>query len=195
MTAIPEEWDELCLIEVQPQAGTGINFAALTEDITAMDWGEKQMEGRKMVSGGNVVKRSQMTDESITLRMVPIGVGSDGETTATGVMQLFHTQSSPDSTQPLVVVNTHNRTKYRLVLLWATTLPASAVTLPASGIYAYRIQIFNAYLVSVKPSYDDKALTVEATFKWTPFQKDGTSNKTEESTDDTAQLASVTSFT
>jgi len=37
-------------------------------------------------------------------------------------------------------------------------------------------------------------LSAEMTFKWTPFQKDGTRNKIEESTIGTAQLPAVTTF-
>ena len=81
---------------------------------------------------------------------------------------------------------------------WALRLKpkkAKASTLPVVGNYSYRIQIFNAYLISAKPDYIDKQLAVEATFKWAPFQKDGTRNKIEESCDDTAQLGTVTAFT
>lgn len=192
MTVVPDAWDEMCLVEVMPQGGTAIACASLTSDITAMDWGEKQIEVIPTLSGGDVVRRVPMTEESITLKLYPIGVGGTAETTATGIMALFHPPS--DNTQPKVQANTRDRTKYRLVLLWATTLPATASTIPIAGVYAYRIQIFNAYMVSAKPSFDDKTMSVECSFKWAPFQKDGTRNKIEESTDDSAQLAAVTAF-
>lgn len=191
MVALPDAWDELCLIEVLPQGGTAQAFAGLTEDITAMDWGEKQIEPKPLVSGGNVVRRVPMTEESITLKMYPIGAGGTGGVTATGIMGLFHPSGSAT---PSVVSNNRSRDKYRIVLLWATLLPATASTVPVANIPAYRIQVFNAYLVSAKPSYDDKILSLEATFKWAPFQKDGTRNKIEESTDGSTVLAAVTAF-
>lgn len=199
MTVVPDTWDELCLVEVYQQGGTAVAFAALTEDISGMDWGEKDIEGKKMLSGGNVVRRIPMTDESITLKMYPISAGNPAETTATGIMQHFHPGSgvygtTDDSAQPISVANTLYRRKFRLTLLWATTLPATATTIPTAGVYAYRVQIFNAYLTSVKPDYGDKQLAVEATFKWTPFQKDGTRNKLEESCDDSAGLGTATAF-
>lgn len=195
MTAVPDMFDELCLVGVMEQGGTEQQFASITEDITAMDWGEKDIESKAMLSGGRAVHKKPMTDESITLRMYPISVGLASGTTGVGVMQHFHPQSVDDNTVPLAVINTNNRNKFRIVLLWATTLPATASTIPEAGVYAQRIQIFNAYLTKAKPSYDDKGYIIEATFKWAPFQKDGTRNKIEESTDDSAQLPAVTGFT
>ena len=64
-----------------------------------------------------------MTDESITLKLIPIGTGSSTETTATGIMQLFHPDQ--DVTQPLVVNNNLLRERFKVTILWATTLPAS----------------------------------------------------------------------
>ena len=185
-------WSELALIGIQAKGGSASAYAALTEDITAMDWGEKDIESRPMVSGGNAVRKIPMSQESITFKMIPISTGSTAEVTATGIMQLFH--PNRDLTYPIVAANVLTRDLYKITILWATTLPANAETLPVDGIYAYRIEIFNAYMTACKPSYDDKGLSVEATFKWSPFQKDGTRNKIEESTDGTAQLAAVTSF-
>lgn len=164
-----------------------------------MDWGEKDIESKATLAGGRIVNRKPMTDESISFKIYPISVGSPSETTATGVMQLFHPGSdtygtNDDTSQPIVVNNTNFRRKYKITILWATTLPATAETLPVSGVYAERIQILNAYMTKVKPDYGDKTLSVEATFKWPPFTKDGVSNKIEDSTTDTAQLTAATAY-
>ena len=192
-TTVPDSWSELALISVIPRGGSEIGFGALTEEISGMDWGEKDIEGLKMISGGNVVRRVPMTDESITMSMIPIGVGTSTETTATGIMQLFH--PTGDVSQPLAVSNTTTRDRYKVTLLWATTLPATAETLPAAGEPAMRIQIFNAYLTVCKPSFDEYIKSAEVTFKWPPFTKGAVSNKTEDSTDDTVQLDASTAFT
>ena len=199
-TTVPEKWDELCLVSVTTQGGTAMHFGAISDEISAMDWGEKDFESKATLAGGRIINKKPMTDESFGMKLYPISAGNPQQTSATGIMQLFHPGSdtyntSDDTTQPLVVPNTNFRRKYKVTLLWATTLPATAETIPASGVYAYRIQIFNAYLTKAKPDYGDKTFSVEATFKWAPFQKDGTRNKVEESTDDTAQLAASTSFT
>lgn len=188
----PDAWKELCKISIVVSS-TAYAFEGFTEDITAMDWGDKDIEGVALVNGGRVVKYTPMGDESITFKVYPINAENTADQ---GVVQRFHPQSTEDATQPIVVDNTLTRDKHKIVLLWAETLPANATTAPAISKTAYRIQVINAYMTSYKPSFDDKLFSAEITFKWTPFQKDGTANKREESTDGTVVLdATVTSTT
>ena len=193
ITSTPGAWNEFALISIRVEGGSDISFESLTEDITDITFGEKDIEVKPMVSGGNVVRTIPMSEESITFKTIPITVGVDGESTATGVIQLFHPQASGDSTMPIVVDNTTTRNKHRIVILMATTLPANAVTIPSS-VRARRIQIFNAYMTSVKPSFDDKHWSCEVTFKWAPFDKDGTRNMTNESTNAGTALDAVTDY-
>ena len=198
-----DSWKEFCLIGIIPQAyptGAGgaseIAFAGMTEDITAMDWGERDIEGMPLVNGGRVIKCSPMGDESITFKMYPTDVLLDTSDVAEGVAQLFHPQTTEDATQPVVVDNSIYRRKFGLIILWSETLPATAGALPAESKKAYRIQVVNAYMTSYKLNYDDKMLSAEVTFKWAPFTKAAGSNKREESTDGSAQLpAAITSST
>lgn len=184
----PDAWKELCLISIIPLGDSALSFEGFTEDITAMDWGDKDIEGVAQVNGGRVVKYNSMGDESITLKVYPI----NAELTADeGVVQHFHKQSSDDTAQPIVVDNTITRDTFGIVILWAETLPANAVTLPAISKTASRIQIINARMTSYKPSYDDKMFSAEITFKWAPFQKGAGANKREESTDGSVQLAAA----
>lgn len=188
----PDAWREVCKIGII-QGTTCTEFAGFTEDITAMDWGEKDIEGLPLVNGGRVVKFTPMTDESITLKVYP--VKADANTTES-VSQLFHPQTALDSTVPIVVNNSLTRNQFGIILLWATTLPATSQTVPGDSIPAYRIQVINAYMTSYKPSFDDKIFSAEVTFKWAPFAKDGTKNKREESTDGSQPLAAaITSAT
>jgi len=185
----PDAWKERCRIAIIPLDGTALDFEGFTEDITSMDWGDKDIEGIAQVNGGRVNKYNPMGDESITLKVYPINV--DNNVDAEGVAQHFHKQSTDDQTQPIVVDNTITRDTFGIVILWAETLPADAVTLPAESKTAYRIQIINAKMTSYKPSFDDKIFSAEITFKWSPFQKGAGANKREESTDGTAQLAAA----
>jgi len=189
----PDSWEEVALIGIIPEGGSEIAFGALTDDISALEWGEKDFEGRPNISGGRIEKKKPQGDESITLKIVPLTAQVDGETTATGVAQLFNPQDAGDSTYPIVVKNTRNRIKFGLIILWAETLPATAGALPAESKTAYRIQVINARMTTYKLSYDDKSLTAEVTFKWSPFDKVGDDNKQEESTDGTAQLGTAIS--
>ena len=184
----PDSWQEVCLIGIMVDGGSFVDFGGLTDDITGMDWGEKDIEGKPTLSGGRRVTFTPMTDESITLKIYPV----DAMLTGSGMIQHFHPQSTDDSTQPIVVDNTRTRKKHALVILWAETLPVSATTTPADSKTAYRIQIVNAYMTRYVPTYDGKVLMAEVTFKWAPFNSNGVANKREESTDGTQQLAAAT---
>lgn len=183
----PDAWKEVCLIGIILEGGSEVQFAGLTEDITAMDWMEKDIEGIPLLNGGRVVKHNLSNEESITLKVYDV----DALVATPGPVQWFHTQGTPDSTHPVVVDNTRTRTKHGIIILWAETLPATAGALPAASKTAYRIQIINAYMTAYKPSFDDKIKSAEITFKWTPFQKGAGANKREESTDGTVQLAAA----
>jgi len=201
-STFPDAWKEFCLIGIIPEAyptgaggGTEIAFAGITEDITAMDWGERDIEGVPLVNGGRVVKAMPMGDESLTLKVYDVDALLDTANVAAGVVQLMHPQTTEDATQPVVVDNSIYRRRFGIILLWASNLPATAGAVPSSGA-TYRIQIVNAYMTSFKPNFDDKLKSAEVTFKWTPFQKDATKNKREESSDGSELLsAAITSAT
>ena len=177
-----ETWKEVCLIGLIPDGGTEIPLSSWTEDITAMDWGEKDIEGVALVNGGRISKFTPMTDEEITFKVYDTRA-DDGAVDS--VIQLFHKQATADTTDPIVVDNTITRQKFGLIILWAEILPATAGALPTT-LTAYRIQAINAYMTKCTPSFDDKTKSAEITFKWTPFNKAGSANKREESTQNSA---------
>lgn len=191
-----DAWKEICLIGVIPDGGSEVQFAGMTEDITAMDWGEKDVEGMALLNGGRVVKFTPMTDEEMTLKIYD--TKADDATTDSAV-QFFHKQATADTTDPIAVDNTITRQKFGLILLWAESPGATAGAVPSSG-EAYRIQVINAYMTKYVPSFDDKIKSAEVTFKWAPFSKDATANKREESTADSstgalpAAITTATSF-
>lgn len=189
----PDAWKEVALVSVIPQLGTAQSFATMTEDITAMDFGDKDIEGLANVKGGRIAKFTPQGDESVTLKLYPITASLASATiaTATGVVQWMHPQNGGDETMPIIVDNTLNRNKHGIIILWSEALPNEATTLPAASKTAYRIQVRNAYMTGYKPSFDDKTLSAEVTFKWTPFDKAGDANKREESTSGSAQLAAT----
>jgi len=203
-----DAWMEFCKIGIIPEAypsgsggGSEIQFAGITEEISGIDFGEKPMEGIKLANGGRIAKLTGMDDETITMKVYPTDVLLDDGATplaANGVTQLFHPQSAEDDSEPVVVDNSIYRRRFGLILLWAETLPTTAGAVPDAGSAAYRIQIVNAFMTGYKLDYGDKVLSAEITFKWTPFQKDATANKREESTAGSTQLAagitSATSF-
>ena len=188
-----DSWDEFCLVGIKVKGGSFVYFDTMTEDITAMNWMKKDIETAVQVNGGRTVRRVPSPDpEGITLKVFPV----DATRSAQGIVQWFHPQSTADTTDPIVVLNTLNRDTFQIVLLWTSQLPDSS--LDADGIpdayeTAYRVQVINAYITDYTPSFDSKQLSAEVTFKWAPFQKDGTANKREESTASTV-LDAVETF-
>ena len=194
MTAsTPDAWQELFLFSIQIKDGTEIQYAGITEDITGLDFGDKDIEGVALANGGRVVKHMPQADESVTVKVWP----TDAKIGTKGVVQLFHPQNTADSTDPILVENTRNRNKHQLIFTWAENIGSlsTAGTVTTTDKAAYRITIKNAYMTSYKPSLDDKNLSAEITFKWAPFDKDGNSNKKEESTISTAIPAATTFVT
>ena len=177
MTA--ENYSELALIGIMGENDAAeIQFAGHTEDISAIEFGEKDFEGKPLLNGGRVKKRTPMTDESVTMKVVPIGVARDGS----GIAPFLAGTTDPNKEDPYSVLNTNLHEKFRVVILVADELPATASSAVTAGRTAYRMTVCNAECTKASPSYDDKDFTGEITFKWTPFKKDAKSNKLEEST-------------
>ena len=182
MTTNVNAWTEFCLIGVIPNDGAAeVQLAGCTEDITGIDFGDKDIEGMPLVNGGRVVKKKPQEDESITFKGYPIGVANDG----TGYGQFFSGTVLPTA-DPFIIFNDARRRTNRVTLTWREDLPAAFGTLAAgsavpAGTGAYRITAINAYCTHYKPSFDDKILSAEVTFKWAPFNKTGTPNRREES--------------
>ena len=59
-------------------------------------------------------------------------------------------------------------------------IPTRAESEITGTVEARRITVSNAYCTKATPSFDDKYLSAELMFKWTPFKKDGTSNRLEQ---------------
>lgn len=192
-TTVPDAWNEIYKFSVQRKAGSIINMEGLVSEISALDFGEKDFEGIALGNGGRVRKMKPMTDETITLKVWPTDVGLSGD----GVAQFFHPQTADDITQPLSVSNTITKNQHQIILLFAESMTGigGAGSATPAGCSAYRIIAKNALLTRYKPDFGDLNLSAEISFKWAPFDKDGTSNKTEDSTDGTAVLTAVASYT
>lgn len=186
--SLPDSWKEVCLVGILIDGGSEVQFAALTEDITAMDWADKEVEGKALINGGRVCTFTPGTEESMTLKVYPVSALLTG----TGVVQHFHPQSADDAAQAILVDNSLTRKKHKVILTWATQLPATAGAVSTANACEYRIQIINAYMTRYKPSFDGKTFTAEISFKWTPFTKAAAANKREESSDGTVQIPVVT---
>lgn len=184
----PDMWKEVCLIGIiqSDNSGTEVAYAGLTEDITGIDIGDKDITGIPLLNGGRVVNFTPQGDCSVTMKVVPVTAKVD----SSGIVQGFYPQSTLDSVQPILVDATRTRNTHRLIFLWAGTLPATAGA-HVSDTCSMRLQVVNAYMTGYKPSFDDKRLTAEITFKWAPFNKSAVANERWESDDGSGALAAA----
>lgn len=190
-----DSYDEFFLVSVQEKGGSAVEYAAIVENISGFNMGEKEVEFIPTASGGRIARRIPMTEESITLKLYPINADLSG----TGFEQLLHPQTSDDTTQPIAVPVSNLRNLYQLVILWSTSLPTSPSTAGGASTAsnaAYRITAKNCYITSFAYNMEDgKQLSAEVTFKWAPFDKSGTANRTTNATDGSEVLSAVSSFT
>ena len=187
---------ETCLIAISVQAGSDVQFAAITETVD-FDIGEKDIEGVALANGGRVTKWTAEGDSSITFEAYPLEAGTDTGTTGNGFFDLLHSQ---DAAVPIRITNDRNRDKYRVLVLW-TNDPNAATgqTVTADTYSALRIGMADGHFTSVKPSFTDGILKYTVTFKVAAFDKTGTGNVIMEScagasgTDILPAIASYTS--
>ena len=171
--AVDDAWMEVCLIGISIQAGSDIQFAALTETVD-FDIGEKDIEGIPLVNGGRVTKFTPEGDSSITFEAYPLEAGTDTGTTAKGFFDLMHTV---DSSVPIRITNDRNRDKYRVLVLWTNDpTPTTAQSVTTNTYSALRIGMADGHFTSVKPSFTDGTLKFTVTFKVAAFDKAAAGN-------------------
>ena len=171
--AVDDAWMEVCLIGISIQAGSDIQFAALTETVD-FDIGEKDIEGIPLVNGGRVTKFTPEGDSSITFEAYPLEAGTDTGTTAKGFFDLMHTV---DSSVPIRITNDRNRDKYRVLVLWTNDpTPTTAQSVTTNTYSALRIGMAVGHFTSVKPSFTDGTLKFTVTFKVAAFDKAAAGN-------------------
>ena len=185
---------EVFLFSLQRKGGAALEVAGYTEDKTDISLGDKDFESIVLANGGRKAKWTPQTDESITVKLYPY----DEDLQGAGIQQWFQPQSTDDTTQPISVSNTRLRKLHQVIFLWhedftGVTTAGQAIT--ADGKRAWRVTAKNVYITAAKYSNDDKVLSVEVTLKWPPFDATGASNLTLDSSDGSADLPVVSSFT
>ena len=186
---------ETCLIAISVQAGSDVQFAAITETVD-FDIGEKDIEGVALANGGRVTKWTPEGDSSITFEAYPLEAGTSSGSAGTGFFDLLHTA---DASAPIRVTNDKNRDKYRVLVLWTNDPNAATGQTATTDTYSgLRIGMADGHFTSVKPSFTDGILKYTVTFKVAAFDKDGTGNVIMEScagTTGTDILPAIASYT
>jgi len=200
MAVNDDAWQETAGVSIMVQGGTeDIPFQSITEEIE-FDGFEKDFESIATLSGGRLVKVTSEGDVTVTLTAYPQEAGNldvSAATTPTGFFDMLHAE---DTGEAQVISATRARTKYRIAVLWtdATITNANqAIVSPTNK--CLRFVGANGYITSVKPSFSDKLLKFEVTFKLPPFDSAGAANYKWESvngeTGATVTLTALASYT
>lgn len=187
-----DTWSETAWVDIAAQAGSDVAFQTITETVD-IDIGDKDFDVIATMSGGRLVKFTPQEPTSITLEAYPVEAGTATGTTGEGFFDLMNTT---DASQPVSITVDRSRSKYRIVILWTdNTAIANASAEVADTYNALRVVASDGYFTSVKPSFTDGVLKFTITYKVPPFDKSGTGNVTIQSTDATATLTAVASYT
>ena len=188
-------WTEKALVSIAAQGGTDITFQSLTETID-IDPGEKDIEQIVLTSGGRLVKFVPEGLTTVTIEAYPKEVGSKDISAATAGAGFFDLMQAEDTTQPLRITSTTQRDKYRLVICWTEDTTVTNAVSAATGANKQKRFIFSdGYFTAVKPSFTDGNLKYTITFKVPPRDESNVANIYFESTDGSASLTVLQSYT
>ncbi len=185
-------WSEFCKVGMCSQSGTEIEYQSITETVD-IDIGDKDFDVIATLGGGRLFKFNPQEPITITLEAYGTEAGTDSGTTGKGFFDLMNTV---DTSQPITISTDKIRNKYRLVLLWTDDSnnagPSKSIL---SGKSALRIVASDGKFTSVKESFTDNIVKFTITYKVEPFDSSGNANIKIESTDDTAVLPALASYT
>jgi hypothetical protein len=181
-----DSFGETFLLTFQKKGGTASQYNAIvtTYDITG---GEKDFDGMANGAGGRIKKFIPQTPVEVTLEGYAVEVG-DGN----GFFDLMHTA---DETQPLSISMDHTRDEWLLAIAHTTSTSAtSAVAASTVGDRIIRDIFKNGHFTHVASSDQESIKKFTIKYKVLPFDKNGNSNITHDSSDgsDTAVVPAIT---
>ncbi len=188
-----DAWSEWGLLAIAAKGQSDVEYSGrIATDSLDIDSGDKDFDIINLLNGGRLEKPTPEGETVITFDAYFPDIATGGS----GILQLFHTTSDNwDSTQPLEVTNSRNRDQFRVVILWTDdTSVTSATAQVPSGSKGLRLIITDARLISAKMSFGDGILKTTVKFKVAPFSRTGTSNIKWQSTDGSAALEALSSY-
>jgi len=195
MTAITDPFQELALVSIQAKGGTAYQFAGIIDEISP-SIGDRDIEGKPLINGGRIVKKTPQTDHELKLKIYPTSINMiDGSDLIQG---FFDVDANWDDTEPLSSTNTHNQEIFQVCVAWCNdkTKMLTANGTSTLGTQARRIILKEARMTSYKDSFDDMLVSAEVTFKAPAFDINGTGTLTYQSNEEggSTALVSVTAY-
>lgn len=187
-----DTFSETAKVAIAAQSGSDVDFQTITETVD-IDIGDKDFDVLATIAGGRLVKFTPQEPTTITLEAYPVQAGTASGMTGAGFFDIINTV---DTSQPLIIPVDRVRNKYRVAILWtnstAVTYATQQVAMPFQ---ALRVAAAEGFFTSVKPSFTDGVLKFTVTYKVPPFDKTGAANMSIMSTDGTATLTAMVSYT
>lgn len=199
MATYPQDsWSEVALISISQLdtngTGTDVSFAAVTDNIN-IEVADKDIESKALLNGGRVTQFKPQEDTTITLEAYPLEAGTASGTSGKGFFDLMNGGINIDASQPLAVSASRRRWRTRIAVLWAADPSQASAHIATNSTYqALRVVAADGYITGVKPDYTDKHLKFTITYKVPAFDKDGNANIQMESTDGTAALPALATY-
>ena len=183
----PDAFTETFLITIKKSlsGSTAIEFPATvtTYDITG---GDKDFTQIANGAGGRIKKFEAQTPYEVTLEAYSLEAGTVSGATGTGFADLLATV---DSSQPISISADHTRNQYLLGIAHTTSTSAtSAIAISVAGDRVERDIFKNGHFVSYVSSMTDGIRKHTIKYKVTPFNKTGSSNITQDSSDGSAAV-------
>ncbi len=195
-----DAWTETFLITIMPKGGDAIEFRSTvtTYDITG---GDKDFSQIANGAGGRIKKFEFQTPYEVTLEAYSIEAGTNtnvtGEIEGTGYADLLSTpdpSAVEDTNDVISIVADHSRIQYLLAIAHTTSGSAtSAIAASSVGERIERDIFINGHFVSYVSSMTDGIRKHTIKYKVTAFNKAGSSNITQDSSDgsDTAIVPAI----
>jgi hypothetical protein len=187
-------FQELILVGITKNGGSEVQFASIS-DLGSISGkpGNKDGEGVPLGNGGRIWKRTPEGDVEVSLKIYPLSVNV---VDATDMAQYF-LGGTYDTTAPIVQVGTHDRSLFRVALLWTDDSTVTTAGGSTTAAKASRRHVFKDLRVTgYEPDFGDGMLSATVTFKGPAFTKANVSTYQFESvkSTDSAGLSALSNY-
>lgn len=180
---LDNHWLETALVSISKKGGSEIEFAASSDEIT-FSGGERDMDMKTLLNGGNMRRFTPMTTFEISMKIFAAEVDI--------VHEWFY--GGTDAVQPLSVTNALTRFEFRVSMMWTDSAAATATGLVDGSKDGIRMYAINGLMTKCEPFWTDGELGFDVTFKFAPYTTAAVGTLTWESTDGTADMTALAAY-
>lgn len=189
MVKVDDHWIETALISIAKSTalgGSDVEFAAESDEMT-FSGGERDIDVKTLLNGGNMRKFVPMTPKEVTFKIYPDEVSD--------ALQLFYGTANAKASGVITTTNTLTRFNVRVVILWTDKAAAAAAAEAIDGSNAgIRLVAQNGNVTKCEEFWDDGEMGFEVTLKIPAFTRAAVGNHTWTSTDGAGTMSAVGNY-